>query len=53
MIGAGNCGIGVIMAEKDIIGNGTSPLNNFQWHFCGMDLHRKHLMLQILNWRVP
>ena len=53
IIGAGNCGIGVIMAAKDFIENGSASLNNFQWRFCEMDLHRKHFMLQILNWRVP
>ena len=53
MIGAGSCGIGVIMAAKDFIENGSASLNNFQWRFCEMDLHRKDFMLQILNWRVP
>ena len=47
------CGIGVIMAAKDFIENRSASLNNFQWRFCEMDLHRKHLMLQFLNWRVP
>ena len=46
-------GIGVIMAAKDFIENGSVSLNNFQWRFCEMDLYRKHLMLKIINWGVP
>ena len=51
-IRVGGCGIGVVMAPKDIILNGSMSINNFQWRYCDMDTHRKHLMLQILNWRV-
>lgn len=50
MIGVGSCGIGVIMAARDFIKNGPFAINNFQWRFSEMDLHRKQLMLQILNW---
>lgn len=51
MIGVGSCGIGVIMAARDIIENGPLSVNNFLWGYCDMDIHRKQLMLQILNWR--
>ena len=51
MIGVGSCGIGVIMAAKDIILDGPLSINNFQWQFCEMDVHSKDLMLQILKWR--
>lgn len=53
MIGVGSCGIGVIMAARDIIHYGPVCVNNFQWRYCDMHLHRKHLMLQILNWKNP
>ena len=52
MIGVGSCGIGVIMAAKDFILKGPLVIHNFQWHYCDMDLHRKQLMIQILNWSV-
>lgn len=52
MIGTGSCGIGVIMAANDFIYRGSSCINKFQWRFSEMDIHRKNLMLQILNWRV-
>lgn len=52
MIGTGSCGIGVIMAAKDFLKKGSSCIRNFQWRYCDMDLHRKDLMLQILNWSV-
>jgi len=50
MIGIGSCGIGVIMAARDIINNGPLSINNFQWRYCDMDFHRKDLMLHILKW---
>jgi len=50
MIRTGSCGIGVIMAAKDFIEKGSSCIRNFQWRYYDMDLHRKDLMLQILNW---
>ena len=49
-IGTGSCGVGVIMAAKDIIDKGPLAINNFRWRYCEMDLYRKHLMLQILSW---
>ena len=52
MIGTGSCGIGVIMAAKDFLEKGFSCIRNVQWRYCDMDLHRKDLMLQILNWSV-
>ena len=51
MIGVGSCGIGVIMAARDIILSGPSCVNNFQWRYGEMDVHRNSLMLQILKWR--
>ena len=33
------------MAARDIISDGA-----FQWQYCDMDLHRKDVMLKILNW---
>ena len=50
MIGFRSCGIGVVMAARDFIRDGPLPIYNFQWQYCDMDLHRKDLMLQILNW---
>ena len=50
MIGVGSCGVGVIMAAKDLIENGPISINNFHWRYCDMHLHRKQLMLQILRW---
>ena len=50
MIGVGSCGIGVIMAARNFIENGPLAVNNFQWRYSDMDLHRKQLMLQILKW---
>ena len=49
-IGIGSCGIGVVMAARDIFSDGALSIYNFQWQYCDMDLHRKDLMLQILNW---
>lgn len=50
MIGVGSCGVGVVMAARDIIRDGPLSIYNFQWQYCDMDLHRRDLMLQILNW---
>lgn len=50
MVGAGSCGVGVIMAPRDFLERGSSCINSFQWRFSEMDLHRKSLMLQILDW---
>ena len=52
MIGAGRCGIGVIMAANDFIYRGSSCINKFQKRFSEMDIHWKNLMSQILNWRI-
>lgn len=49
MIGMGSCGVGVIVAARDLIARGPSSVNNFQWHYCEMHIHRR--MLQILKWR--
>ena len=29
------------MAARDIINNGPSSINDFQWRYCDMDFHRK------------
>ncbi len=50
MIGVGSCGIGVIMAARDFIRNGSATVNNINWRYCDMDIHRRDLMLQILMW---
>lgn len=52
MIGVGSCGIDVIMAAKDFILMDPLVIHNFQWRYCDMDLHRKHLTMQIFNWSV-
>ena len=50
MVGAGSCGIDVIMAARDFINSGPSCIKCFDWTFSDMDIHRKNLMLQILDW---
>ena len=50
MIGSGSCGIGVIMAARDFIKNGSANVNNILWRYYNMDRYRKELMLQILRW---
>ena len=50
MVGAGSCGIGVIMAARDFLEKGPSCINSFKWKYSDMDLHRINLMLQILDW---
>ena len=50
MIGVGSCGIGAIMAAKDFIKYEPFSITHFHWHYSQMYLHRKQLMLQILNW---
>ena len=49
-VGAGSCGIGVILSVKDIIRSGKC-LPPFQWEFSDMGFLRKQLMSQILEWR--
>ena len=51
MIVMGSCGVGVIVAARDFIVRGPSSVNNFQWQYCEMHVHRRNLMLQILKWR--
>lgn len=49
-VGAGSCGIGVILAVRDIIRSGKC-LPPFQWEFREMGFLRTQLMSQILEWR--
>jgi len=49
-VGAGSCGIGVILSVRDIIRSGKC-LPPFQWEFRDMDFLRTQLMSQILEWR--
>ena len=49
-VGAGSCGIGVILCVRDIIRSGKC-LPPFQWEFKDMGNLRKQLMSQILDWR--
>ena len=49
-VGAGSCGIGVILSVRDIIRSGKC-LPPFQWEFKDMGFLRKQLMSHILEWR--
>ena len=49
-VGAGSCGVGVILAVKDIICT-SKCLPSFQWRFAEMGYLRKQLMSQVLEWR--
>ena len=49
MVGARSCGIGVIMAARDFLEKGPSCINSFKWKYSDMDLHRKNLLLHILD----
>lgn len=49
MVGAGSCGTGVIMAARDFIQKGLAK-KCFWWTYSDMDIHRKNLMLQVLDW---
>lgn len=49
--GAGSCGVGVILAAKDFIEEGSKAVNNLSWKYKDMRLHRKQLMLQIISWK--
>ena len=49
-VGAGSCGIGVILSVRDILRSGTC-LPSFKWEFRDMTFLRKQLMSQILEWR--
>ena len=48
-IGAGSCGVGVILSFRDIIRSGCPP--SFQWEFSDMDHLRLELMSLALQWR--
>ena len=47
--GSGSCGVGVILAARDIIYNGTARTQS-QWNFHQMRGLRKLLAIQILEW---
>ena len=49
-IGAGSCGVGVILAIRDIVASGNC-LPSFKWTFGNMANLRKELMALILRWR--
>jgi len=48
--GSGSCGIGVVLAGKELMENGSTAINNFSWSFARSRYHRKQLMIQILKW---
>ncbi|KAK3754732.1 hypothetical protein QZH41_019373 [Actinostola sp. cb2023] len=48
--GSGSCGIGVIMAAKDLMEHGNKIIHNFTWSFAESSHHRNQIMLQILKW---
>ncbi|XP_031553519.1 uncharacterized protein LOC116290589 [Actinia tenebrosa] len=48
--GSGSCGIGVILAGRDLMAKGNSAIHNFTWNFGQSRLLRKNLMLKILQW---
>ena len=48
-VGAGSCGVGVILSFRDIIRSGCPP--SFQWEFREMDHLRKELMSLSVQWR--
>ena len=49
-IGAGSCGVGVILAIRDIVAS-RNCLPSFNWTFGNMANLRKELMALILQWR--
>lgn len=49
-IGAGSCGVGVILAIRDIIASGNC-LPSFNWRFENMANLRNELMALIIQWR--
>ena len=49
-IGAGSCGVGVILAIRDIVAS-RNCLPSFNWTFDNMANLRKELMALILQWR--
>lgn len=48
-VGAGSCGVAVILSFRDIIRSGCPP--SFQWEFSDMGHLRKELMSLSLQWR--
>lgn len=48
-VGAGSCGVAVILSFRDIIRSGCPP--SFQWEFSDMGYLRKELMSLSLKWR--
>lgn len=50
--GSGSCGLGVILAAKDIMSIGAGAINQFKWSFLNSSSLRKSLMLKILEWDV-
>ena len=49
--GSGSCGVGVILAVKDFIEQGSKAVNNLSWKYKDMRVHRKRLMLEVIHWR--
>lgn len=49
-IGAGSCGVGVMLAIRDIIASGNC-CPTFSWRFENMTILRKELMALIVQWR--
>ena len=48
--GSGSCGVGVILAARDIIRTGRSEMPRFSWTFEQMGEQRVELMCQIISW---
>ena len=48
-VGAGSCGVAVILSFRDIVRSGFPP--SFQWEFSEMGHFRKELMSLALQWR--
>ena len=48
--GSGSCGVGVILAARDIIALGSQAVNNLTWKYGDMRKLRKKLMLDIIQW---
>ena len=47
--GSSSCGMGVILAAREIMKNGTLP-TDFPWRFENMRYHRKKLIVKIASW---
>ncbi|XP_031560199.1 uncharacterized protein LOC116296333 [Actinia tenebrosa] len=48
-VGSGSCGVGVILAAKDMFIQRTS-LPTFFWTFDEMEKHRKEILFKIIQW---